>query len=75
MASIANKYLQDGLISFTDFKDFILRTSHEVNQEQSSSQSYVYMNGNGQKEGQYVLSAESISDLNGLFDEFKIKTA
>ena len=33
------------------------------------------MNGNGLKEGQYVLSAESISDLNGLFDEFKIKTA
>jgi Ca2+-binding EF-hand superfamily protein len=41
----------DGLISFNDFKDFILRTSSEINHEQSSSQSYVYMNGNGLKEG------------------------
>ena len=46
-----------------------------MNQEQNSSHSLVYLTGNGQKEGQFVLSAESISELTGLFDEFKIKTA
>ena len=44
-----------------------------MNEESASKDGYVYMDGNDQKEGQFVLSAESISAINNLFEEFKVK--
>ena len=64
---------KDGLINFDDFKDFIIRSSQEM--DQSIRNSYVYVDGSGDDEGTFkqMLSAETISAINNLFEDFKVK--
>ena len=64
---------KDGLITYNDFKEFIVRSSKEM--DQSLRNSYVYVDGSGDDEGtqKQLLSAETISAINNLFEDFKMK--